>query len=270
MRSCDRVQLPRSRSSTSLTRSDARNRCGPPGDRELDRWGDPAFIDARLQSFSITWQRYQLHLWSAPFRDGDDLTTFGTIEILRQVLLELAHADIHVYTLSDFVDTLTETACERAKSGDGPDMRSVALDDYDEHPGQAVARRHRGTLDAAVGSRRHLPLRPHGEPRRGIRDRHAAADGQRLAAHRPRVQLHPHRHHRPLPAHARQERLLPDRVGRQRPGHRAPRAELLRRALRSVAAVRPRLRPAVQRRTCPRTTAPSRSAGRTSSSCATR
>ena len=68
------------------------------------------------------------------------------------------------------------------------------------------------------------------------------------AAHRPRVQLHPHRHHRPLPAHARQGGLLPDRMGRQRPGDRAPRAELHRGALRPVAAVRPRFQGAVQRR----------------------
>ena len=32
------------------------------------------------------------------------------------------------------------------------------------------------------------------QPRPGIRHRHAAADRQRVAAHRPRVQLHPHRH----------------------------------------------------------------------------
>ena len=53
-----------------------------------------------------------------------------------------------------------------------------------------------------------------------------------IAAHRPRLQLHAHRPRRALPAHARQERLLPDGLGRQRPAHRAPRAELLRRALR--------------------------------------
>ena len=77
---------------------------------------------------------------------------------------------------------------------------------------------------------------------RGVLDRHAAADGQRLAARRARLLLHPHRHHRPLPAHAGPRRLLPDGLGRQRPAHRAPGAELLRRALRPVAALRPRLR----------------------------
>ncbi len=50
-----------------------------------------------------------------------------------------------------------------------------------------------------------------------------------VAARRPRVQLHPHRHHRPLPADARQAGLLPDGLGRQRPAHRAPGRELLRR-----------------------------------------
>jgi hypothetical protein len=89
-----------------------------------------------------------------------------------------------------------------------------------------------------VGGRRHLPLRPYRGSRGRIRHRHAAAHRQRLAAHRPRVQLHAHRPHRPLPAHAGQGRLLPDRVGRQRPGHRASRPERHRRPLRPVAAVR--------------------------------
>ena len=52
-------------------------------------------------------------------------------------------------------------------------------------------------------------------------------------AHRARLLLHAHRPHRPLPADARQGRVLPDGLGRQRPAHRAPGAELLRRALRS-------------------------------------
>ena len=66
-----------------------------------------------------------------------------------------------------------------------------------------------------------------------------------LAARRPRVLLHAHRRRRPVPAHARPRGLLPDGLGRQRPAHRAPRAELLRRALRPVAAVR---RPTSRRR----------------------
>ena len=68
---------------------------------------------------------------------------------------------------------------------------------------------------------------------------------QRLAAHGPRVQLHPHRHRRPLPAHARQAGLLPDGLGRQRPADRAARAELLRRPLRPE---RSRTTPASSRR----------------------
>ncbi len=48
-----------------------------------------------------------------------------------------------------------------------------------------------------------------------------------------RLLVHPHRRRRPLPAHAGRERLLPDGLGRQRPAHRAPGAELLRRPLRS-------------------------------------
>ena len=73
--------------------------------------------------------------------------------------------------------------------------------------------------------------------------RHAAADRQRLAARRSRLLLHPHRHRRALPAHARQGRLLSDGMGRQRPADRAARAELLRRPLRPVAALRSAFQP---------------------------
>ena len=108
-------------------------------------------------------------------------------------------------------------------------------------------------------------VRPVEDARRGVRDRHAAADGERLAARRARVLVHPHRHHRPLPAHARPRGLLPDGVGRQRRADRAAGAELLRRALRPVVALRRR---ASSRRRS-RASRRSRSAGRTSSSCAT-
>ena len=66
----------------------------------------------------------------------------------------------------------------------------------------------------------------------------------RVAARGARVLLHPHRPGRALPADARQGGLLPDGLGRQRPADRAPGAELLRGALRPVAALRPRLHPA--------------------------
>ncbi len=103
-------------------------------------------------------------------------------------------------------------------------------------------------MGQAVGSRRHLPLRSERDALAGVRHRHAAADGQRLAAHRPRLQLHPDRRHRPLPADARQAGLVPDRVGRQRPPDGAPGAELLRHPLRPVAAIRPRVHAACGRR----------------------
>ena len=73
----------------------------------------------------------------------------------------------------------------------------------------------------------------------GLRHRHPAAHGVGLPAHRPHVLLHPHRRRRPLPAHAGLRGLLPDGVGRQRPPHRAPGAELLRRPLRPEPALRP-------------------------------
>ena len=47
------------------------------------------------------------------------------------------------------------------------------------------------------------------DPGRGLLHRHAAADGVRLAPRRPRLHLHPHRHHRPLPAHAGPEVFYP-------------------------------------------------------------
>ena len=67
-------------------------------------------------------------------------------------------------------------------------------------------------------------------------------------ARRARLLLHPHRPDRALPADARQGGLLPDGLGRQRPADRAPGAELLRRPLRPVAALRPRLHPAGEAR----------------------
>ena len=46
----------------------------------------------------------------------------------------------------------------------------------------------------------------HPGPRRRLLHRHPAADRERVAARRPRVLVHPHRLHRPLPAHARATR----------------------------------------------------------------
>ena len=77
---------------------------------------------------------------------------------------------------------------------------------------------------------------------RRLRHRHAAAHGERVAPRRPRLQLHPHRHGGPLPAHAGPSGLLPDGLGRQRPADRTSRAELLRRPVRSEHRLRPRLR----------------------------
>ena len=55
------------------------------------------------------------------------------------------------------------------------------------------------------------------------------------------IQLHAHRPHRPLPAHARQGGLLPDGVGRQRPQRRAPRPARHRHDRRPHPPLRPRL-----------------------------
>ena len=87
------------------------------------------------------------------------------------------------------------------------------------------------------------------QPRENVYShRHATPDGERQPARRARLLLHPHRPDRPLPADARQVGLLPHGLGRQRAADRAPGAELLRRALRPVAALRRRLHPAGEAR----------------------
>ena len=102
---------------------------------------------------------------------------------------------------------------------------------------------------AAVGGRPDLRLRPHQGPRAevySIDTPPPTVIGH--PARRARLLLHPHRPHRPLPADARQGGVLPDGLGRQRPAHRAPGAELLRRALRPLAPLRRRLHPAGEAR----------------------
>ena len=72
-------------------------------------------------------------------------------------------------------------------------------------------------MGGGMGAAGHVSLRPFGGPRARLLHRYAAADGERVVARGARLLLHPHRHHRPLPADARQGRLLPDGLGRQRP-----------------------------------------------------
>ena len=90
-----------------------------------------------------------------------------------------------------------------------------------------------------MGGRQSVQVRSHQVARSDFFDRHAAADRQRLAAYRPRLFIHPYRRHRALSADARPRSVLSDGMGRQRAADRAPGAELLRRALRSVTAIRP-------------------------------
>ena len=129
-----------------------------------------------------------------------------------------------------------------------PGLRTItghgATPDPQPCPREADDRRARGALGAGMGERGHLPLRPDEDARADLLHRHAAAHRERFPPRRPRVQLHPHRHHRAVPADAWPRGLLPDGLGRQRAAHRAPGAELLRCAVRSLVAVRPGLRPA--------------------------
>ena len=136
-------------------------------------------------------------------------------------------------TIGGFSARLRRAVCSTA-------MSTTRYPSHDRSREAGPRRASKAKWHARWEARGHLRLRPHARPRRGVLHRHAAADGQRIAARRPRVFLHPHRHHRPLPADARQGGVLPDGMGRQRPADRAARAELLRRALRSVAAVRRR------------------------------
>ncbi len=120
------------------------------------------------------------------------------------------------------------------------------------HSRQARAGRPRAEVGCRVARARNLRLRPHprgrGRPAGRVLGRHPAPDGIRKPPHRARVLVHAHRREGALRAHARQDRVLPDGLGRQRPSHRAPRAELLRRALRPFASVRRRLHSAVRGR----------------------
>ena len=194
-------------------------------------------------------------------------------EIVRRVIARMTDQAVRE-TVLDVAERLVREEIERIKAADrrrvaGEVPSAFMPDGYDlNHPArgsrQARARRARAEVDGALGRGRRLPLRSDAAARRGLLDRHAAAHGQRLAARRPRLLVHAHRRRRALPADARQGRVLSDGMGRQRPADRAARAELLRRPLRSVAALRSR------RSSRPRSRASSRfrSRGRTSSSCA--
>ena len=92
-----------------------------------------------------------------------------------------------------------------------------------------------------MGRGGHLPLRPRRHARRGVLHRHAAADRVGIAAHGIGLRLRPDRRHRPLPAHAGLDALLPDGLGRQRAADRATGPERLRGDLRPLAPLRPRL-----------------------------
>ena len=132
-------------------------------------------------------------------------------------------------------------------------------------PEEAVARRPGSEVGrwweplaptASIGRRRVTSLRDRTPP--------PTASGSLHIGHV--MSLHAHRSRGAVPTHARRRGLLPDGLGRQRPPHRAPRAELLRCSVRSVAPVRSgvrRLEPGSDP-----TTARSRSAVRTSSTSA--
>ena len=115
-------------------------------------------------------------------------------------------------------------------------------------PREADARRHRGRAGRALGRRRHLPLRPRRRRRddAGVRHRHARRRPCRGSLHVGHVFCYTHTDTVARFQRMRgQGRLLPDRLGRQRPGHRAPGAELLRRPLRPALPYDADFEPAV-------------------------
>ena len=114
-------------------------------------------------------------------------------------------------------------------------------------PREADPRRARGAVGAGMGGAGHLPLRPDEDAATQIYSIDTPPPTVSGSLHVGHVFSYTHTDtHRPLPAHARARGLLPDGLGRQRAADRAPGAELLRRPLRPVAAVRPRLRAAGQ------------------------
>ena len=68
---------------------------------------------------------------------------------------------------------------------------------------QACARGTRAEVAGALGGRWHVSFRSQQIPRSDFFHRHAAADGQRIAAHRSRILIHAYRRHRALSADAR-------------------------------------------------------------------
>ena len=98
----------------------------------------------------------------------------------------------------------------------------------------------RGGGPGAVGSPRHLPLRPRCRGSRFQRGHAAALRLGGAPARGARDELLPAGLHRPLPADARRAGVLPDRVRRQRPADRTLRRAGLRRAGGGHAAGRVR------------------------------
>ena len=97
-----------------------------------------------------------------------------------------------------------------------------------------------------LGRQRHVQVPGHPRPQGRLFDRHPAAHRLRFTACGACVLLHAHRRDRPVQAHARLRRVLSDGLGRQRPAHRAPCAELLRRARGHLAEVRSGFQAAVR------------------------
>ena len=94
-----------------------------------------------------------------------------------------------------------EVRCRRAESdGDSVDSADGAAGEADRSTGSRRSGRARWEADGTYR------VRPHEDARRDLLDRHAAADGQRLAAHGLGVRVRADRHDRPLPAHARATR----------------------------------------------------------------
>jgi hypothetical protein len=72
-----------------------------------NRLTDPAFLDTAPE-WSIIADASQHHLRSAAIGDSNDFTSFGSIEVLGEMLLEFSDSDIDVSTLPEHVHTFDD------------------------------------------------------------------------------------------------------------------------------------------------------------------
>jgi hypothetical protein len=222
----------------------------------------PLVVDGRRLGV-LRWTGEPEHALAA-----DDLATLETLTTLtawRAAVLDDGSLDVPPVILDPLTGMMnrysTGLAIRELVRGLVPFSLGVCqLDEaagYGQHHGAAVGDRAIRLLATTLRPRRPRgPLGPSAweadgtyrfdrtaDPRRGVLHRHPAAHRVGLAA---RGHVFSYTHTDTIARYQRmrgKRGLLPDGLGRQRPAHRAPGAELLRRALRPVAALRPDFEP---------------------------